>query len=120
MILLRSQSSWLRRAIMALVALALLLAPMHGHESSAGDGSTSVAVHALDQSGSAPEPQPENGDHKPSPCPVCLLLKQVTVVGDLDWPEPIFGAIDRPLQPTDAAPSPLIADLFRPPIASAD
>lgn len=104
---------------MALVALALLLAPMHDHDSAAGDGSASVAVHTLDQSGSAPEPYPENGDHKPSPCHVCLLLKQVTVVGDLDWPPRIFGSIDRPRPPTDAAPSPLIADLFRPPIASA-
>ncbi|MFM9937865.1 MAG: DUF2946 family protein [Hyphomicrobiaceae bacterium] len=119
MILLRSQSSWLHRAIMALVTLALLLAPMHSHDSATGDGSTSVAVYALDHSGSAPEPQPDGSDHKPSPCPLCLLLKQVAVIGGLDWPEPIFGSIDRPRQPTDAAPAPLIADLFRPPIVIA-
>lgn len=117
--LLRSQSSWLRRAIMALVALALLLVPMHLHDSAAGDGSPAVAVHALDQSGSSPEPQPDGSDYKPSPCPACLLLKQVTVIGSLDWPEPLFGSIDRPRQPRDATPSPLIADLFRPPIAIA-
>lgn len=119
MMLLRSQSSWLRRAIMALVALALLLVPMHRHDSAAGDGSPAVAVHALDQSGSSSGPQPDGSDHKPSPCPVCLLLKQVTVIGSLDWPEPLFGSIDRPSEPADAAPSPLIADLFRPPIAIA-
>ena len=119
MMLRRSQPSWLLRAVMVLVTLALLLAPMHSHDSPAGEGTAQTAVVTLDQSGAAPEPQPDGSDHNPSPCPVCLLLKQVAAIGGLDWPEPVFASIDCPRQPTDAAPTPLIADLFRPPIASA-
>lgn len=115
----RSQSSWLRQAILALVALALLLAPLHNHESTAGDTVALATAVMLDSSGSTPDPQPDNGDHKYSPCPVCLLLKQVASIDGFALPEKTFGSIDRPRPKTEAMPSAMITDLFRPPIAAA-
>lgn len=107
--------------MLVLLALALLLAPFHGHGS--GDGTAAdhgSRVIALDAGGPTPEPQPEHPDHKSGPCGACMVIKHsvpprisdalvIPVVGGLRfWPLARDSAVA-------AAPT----DLFRPPIRAA-
>lgn len=111
-----TQSGWLRRVVLALFALALSLAPIHGHGPQGGDFGERVIL-SLDVYDHSPEPTPDHPDQKSGQCSACLTFKQFAmpahtssltmsaVVGLLWWPARISG---------DVAES--SANLFRPPI----
>ena len=105
----------------ALLALALVLAPFHAHESAdhalADRGSI---VFTLDANGPSPEPQPHNLDHKSGSCGVCSVTNHAVPAQIVDTSVvPIAGELKfLPVPPAGgvaAAPT----DLFRPPIRSA-
>lgn len=104
--------------MLALMALALVLAPLHGHEGTSGDLIDRGSVVSAPDAGSpTPESPPDQPDHKAEPCSVCLGIKLVAVPQQVIMlVTPLICYLTFPPFHANSSIVAVSVNLFRPPI----